>query len=92
MIKLNDYIDERLKQEGEVAKTFWEGYEDFIKIGVLLKDAREKSGLTQDEVAARIQTTKSVISRMENHAADIRLSTLKRFAQALGMRLRVTLE
>ncbi len=91
MIKLNDYIDERLKQEGEVAKTFWEGYEDF-KIGVLLKEAREKSGLIQDEVAARIQTTKSVISRMENHAADIRLSTLKRFAQALGMRLRVTLE
>jgi HTH-type transcriptional regulator/antitoxin HipB len=91
MIKLNDYIDERLKREGELAKTFWEGYEDF-KIGVLLKEAREKSGLTQDEVAARIQTTKSVISRMENHAADIRLSTLKRFAQALGMRLRVTLE
>lgn len=91
MIKFKDYIDERLKKEPELAEGFWDGYEDF-KIGVMLKEARQKAGLTQEDVALKIKTTKSVISRIENHAADIRVSTLEKFARALGRKLTILLE
>jgi ribosome-binding protein aMBF1 (putative translation factor) len=91
MIRLNDYINDRLKKDPELAKGFWDGYEDF-KIGVMLKEARQNAGMTQEEVAQKIKTTKSVISRIENHAADIRLSTLEKFAGALGRKLTILLE
>ena len=67
-------------------KNFDNGYEQF-KIGVLLKQARLEAGLTQDEVAKILNTKKSAISRIENHAEDIRLSTLANYAQAVGKNL-----
>ena len=53
----------------------------------MLRNAREEAGLTQDEIAERLRTKKSAISRIENHAEDIRLSTLEKFAEAIGKRL-----
>jgi ribosome-binding protein aMBF1 (putative translation factor) len=91
MIKFKDYIDERLKNDPELAEGFWDGYEDF-KVGVMLREARKSSGLTQDEVAKKIKTTKSVVSRIENHAEDIRLSTLEKFVKALGRKLTIVIE
>jgi len=45
------------------------------------------AGVTQEELAARLHTKKTAISRIENHAEDIKLSTLERFAEAIGKRL-----
>jgi len=87
---LNDYVEKRIKNEGISKEEFWEGYEEF-KIGVFLKEAREKSGLTQEELANRINTTKSVISRMENHSEDIKLSTIEKVAKALGKRVKIAI-
>ena len=83
---MQKYIKKRKKKDPEFAKDFDSGYEHF-KIGVLLKQAREESGLTQEELALRLNTKKSAISRIENHAEDIKLSTLEKFARALGKRL-----
>jgi len=55
----------------------------------MLKEAREKSGLTQEELARKIKTTKSAISRIENHSEDIKLSTLIKVANSLGRQLSV---
>ena len=77
-----------LKKNPEFENGFDRGYEDF-KIGVILKEARLKAGLTQDEIASRIKTKKSNISRIENHAEDIKLSTLEKFAAAVGKRVEV---
>ena len=65
-----------------------EGYEQF-KIGLVLKEARESAGLTQEELARRLKTKKTAISRIENHIEDIKLSTLEKVAHALGRRLEV---
>ncbi len=51
------------------------------------KNTREETGLTQEELVFRLNTKKSAISRIENHAEDIKLSTLEKFASALGKRL-----
>lgn len=53
------------------------GYESF-KIGILLKEARKKSGLTQQELADKVGTTKSYISKIENNIKEVRFSTLQR--------------
>ena len=88
MSDLEKYIENRKKTDTEFAESYDSGYEEF-KIGVILREARRKSGLTQEELARRIRTTKSAISRIENHAEDIKLSTLDRFAHALGKTLLV---
>lgn len=90
MIKFDDYINEKLSKDPKVAKNFWDGYEKF-KIGVILREARIESGLSQDELAKKIHTTKSVISRIENHAEDIKLSTLDKFAKALNKEIRISI-
>jgi len=59
------------------------------KIGVLPRQARESSGITQEQVAKKLRTNRSAISRMENHAEDIRLSTLRKYAEALGKEIRL---
>ncbi|HPS46525.1 MAG TPA: helix-turn-helix transcriptional regulator, partial [Bacteroidales bacterium] len=59
-----------------------------FKIGVLIQEARKKRHLTQEELAIKVGTTKNYISRIENDASDIRLSTLLRIIrEGLGGRL-----
>jgi ribosome-binding protein aMBF1 (putative translation factor) len=85
---LQNYIAKRKVRDSDFGKDYDKGYKDF-KIGVMLKIAREESGLTQEQLAKKLKTKKSAISRIENHAEDIKLSTLDRFAQALGKTLLV---
>jgi ribosome-binding protein aMBF1 (putative translation factor) len=90
MNDVNRYIQKRAERDAEFAYNFEAGYAEF-KIGVILRQAREKAGLTQEEVARRLRTKKSAISRIENHADDIRLSTLRRYADAVGANLQIRL-
>ena len=69
MRDLEKFINRRKRRDAKFAQGFEAGYSNF-KVGVLLKQAREKAGLTQDEVARKFRTKKSAIFRMENHAED----------------------
>ena len=62
------------------------------KVGALLRQAREKAGLTQEQVAERLSTKKSAISRIENSAGSMRLSALERYARAIGWHLSLDLQ
>lgn len=88
MSDLKKYVLTRKKRDKQFAKGYDEGYEQF-KIGAVLKQAREAAGLTQDQLALKLNTKKTAISRIENHAEDIKLSTLEKVAAALGKRLEV---
>jgi len=88
MSDLRKYIIERKKRDRNFAEGFEEGYEQ-LKIGIMLRHAREAAGLSQEELAHRLKTKKTAISRIENHAEDIKLSTLERVATALGKRLKI---
>ena len=88
MSDLKKYISKRKKDDKEFAENYDIGYQNF-KVGVLLKQLRQESGLSQEELAKRLKTKKSVISRIENHADDIRLSTLRRYAKSLGRRIKI---
>lgn len=86
MSNLKKYVRDRKKKDKSFAEGYDDGYEQF-KIGVMLKQARETAGLTQEGLARKLKTKKTAISRIENHAQDIKLSTLEKVAHALGKRL-----
>lgn len=88
MSDLKKYISKRRNEDSDFAENYDIGYQNF-KVGVLLKQLRIESGLSQDELAQKLKTKKSVISRIENHADDIRLSTLRRYAKTLGRRIKI---
>lgn len=83
-----DHLDTQYGKRGTTKREDYEqGFEAF-KIGMLIQEMREKQNLTQEQLAVKCGTTKSYISRIENNASDIRLSTLMRIVkEGLGGRL-----
>ena len=70
---------------------FEEGFEAF-KLGAMIQELRIESGLTQQQLADKCGTTKTYISRIENNASDIRLSTLMRIVrEGFGRHLRLSI-
>jgi len=80
---LEKYIEKRKKRDKDFALDFEVGYEKF-KIGAMLKVLRENSGITQEQLAEKLNTKKSAISRIENHAEDIRISTILNYAKVFN--------
>lgn len=62
------------------------------RVGEMLRKSRESTGISQEELAHRLKTKRTAISRIENHADDIKLSTLERVAKALGKELKVKIQ
>ncbi len=60
-----------------------------LDVGEMIRKARENADVSQEELANRLKTKRTAISRIENHAEDIKLSTLFRMAEALGKELKV---
>jgi ribosome-binding protein aMBF1 (putative translation factor) len=68
------------------------GYQNF-KIGAIIHDARIEKGLTQEELAEKVGTTKSYISKIENNIKEVRISTLKRIVElGLGGQLNLSIK
>lgn len=83
-ITLDQFKDKHFGKVGTVSRDELDnGYTDF-KIGALLHEARVKKGLTQEQLAEKVGTTKSYISKIENNIKEVRLSTLKKIVE-LGL-------
>jgi DNA-binding transcriptional regulator YiaG len=65
--------------------------EEFALIHGMI-EARARAHLSQAEVARRMGTTESVVSRLESGRSKPSTRTLERYAEAVGHRLRITLE
>ena len=90
---LNQILDKKYGVKGKPKREEWEQQFEAFRLGVLLEEARNKLGMTQEELAVKCGTNKSYISRIENNASDIRLSTLmKIIQQGLGGHLKLTLQ
>ena len=89
----DEILDKKYGKKGTVKREKWEQEFEAFKLGVLLEEARLKLGMTQEELAEKCGTNKSYISRIENNASDIRLSTLMKIVQTgLGGHLTLTLQ
>ena len=87
-MKASDYIRDRKKRDPEFAIGYEEGFADF-QVAYLLKEARKEAGLTQEQLAKRLKTKRSAISRMERHATDMKISTLEKIADSLGKKVSI---
>jgi HTH-type transcriptional regulator/antitoxin HipB len=58
-----------------------------LRVGFVIKELRQKNGMTQEELARRLKTTKSAVSRLENRSGGARLETLEKIALAFGKEL-----
>jgi len=86
-------LDEKYGNRGSVTREAWETEFEAFKLGILIEEARKKRKLTQQQLAERCGTNKAYISRIENDATDIRISTLHRIIQqGLGGKLRIMVE
>lgn len=81
LVDLEEFIDKDYGKRGTKRRDkFEEGYEAF-KLGVMMQEMRLQKNMTQEQLAAKCGTTKNYISRIENDASDIRLSTLMRIVR-----------
>lgn len=86
-------LDEQYGKRGTKKREGYEQEFEAFKLGVLIQEMREKNNLTQEQLAAKCGTTKSYISRIENNASDIRLSTLMRIInEGFGGRLHLSVQ
>ena len=80
-MNLNEFKEKHYGEKGTKAREELEnGYEHF-KLGVRLHEARIEKGMTQEELAKKVGTTKSYISKIENNVKEVRLSTLQKIVQ-----------
>ena len=88
-----DHLDQQYGKRGTPEREkFEEGFEAF-KLGVMLQELRKEKGLTQEQLAKKCGTTKTYISRIENDASDIRLSTLMRIIrEGFGGHLKLSVD
>jgi DNA-binding XRE family transcriptional regulator len=93
LVSWDDHLDNKYGKLGTpLREKYEEDFENF-RIGVLIQEARKQQNLTQEELALKCGTTKNYISRIENNASDIRLSTLMRIIRGgLGGHLKLSLE
>ena len=88
-------LDELLNVEfGEVGTKSREEFDketEAFCLAQTLKEERLRAGLTQEQLAEKIGTKKTYISRLENGKADIQLNTLFRIFEGLGRRVVLTI-
>jgi DNA-binding XRE family transcriptional regulator len=91
LTSFSGHLDQQYGKRGvEMRENFENEFEAF-KLGVMLQELRKEKGLTQEQLAEKCGTTKTYISRIENNASDIRLSTLMRIIQSgLGGQLKLS--
>jgi ribosome-binding protein aMBF1 (putative translation factor) len=86
MSDVEKYINQRKKNDREFAENFESGYVSF-KLGFILAQAREESGMTQEELARQLNWNQSTVSQIENNAQSVDIATLEKYIKALGKEL-----
>jgi len=93
LTSFSDHLDDQYGKRGTPARESYEQEYEAFRLGVMLQELRKEQGLTQEQLAEKCGTTKTYISRIENNASDIRLSTLMRIIKdGLGGHLKFSVD
>lgn len=88
----DELLDAEYGKKGTPERDTYEMEAQAFCLAEQLREERKKAGLTQEELAERIGTKKSYISKIENGHADIQLSTLFRIFKGLGKTVSVSVQ
>jgi DNA-binding XRE family transcriptional regulator len=88
-----DHLDRQYGKRGSTEREKFEEEFEAFKLGVMIQELRKENGMTQEQLAKKCGTTKTYISRIENNASDIRLSTLMRIVrEGFGGQLKLSVD
>ena len=92
MKSYKQYKNDTIQSNSLTFGNYDDEYEEFKlhAIGELIKEERKKANLSQDELAQKVNTRKTAISRLEKHCDDVKLSTLIKVSRALGKTLELS--
>jgi len=90
---LSEFIDKKVGKKGTKKRDKFEADYEAFRLGVLIQQARQEKGLTQEQVAELSGTNKSYISKLEKDLKDVRFSTLQRIiTEGLGGHLEISIK
>lgn len=87
----DELLDAEYGERGSSSRENFEKDAEVFCLAECLREQRRLAGLTQEQLAEKIGTKKSYISKIENGHADIQLSTLFRIFEGLGKRVSLTI-
>ena len=86
----DELLDIKYGKTGSEKRDNFEEKSKYFVISEILKEARKEANMTQQQLAEKVGTKKSYISRLENGKCDIQLSTLyKIFESGLGKKVNI---
>lgn len=93
LTSLSKFIDKEVGAKGTKKRDKFDAEYEVFKLGVLIQQARQEKGLTQEQVAELSGTNKSYISKLEKDLKDVRFSTLQRIIKdGLGGNLQISIK
>jgi DNA-binding XRE family transcriptional regulator len=92
LTSIDELTDQIIGKKGTTERNNFE-YDLRIDIlGTVIKDARKKKNLTQDQLGKLIGVQKSQISKLENNTKNFRIGTVIRALEALGAKVKLSVE
>ena len=88
---LNELLDAEFGKPGTYEREEFDRETEAFCLAQTLREERIRAGLTQEQLAEKIGTKKTYISRLENGKADVQLTTLFRIFEGLGRKVCVTI-
>lgn len=88
---LNELLDVEYGEKGTAERAAFDAETEAFCLAETLREERLRAGLTQAQLAERVGTKKTYISRIENGRTDIQLSTLFRLFEGLGRKVSVAI-
>ena len=88
---LDELLDVEYGKPGTTEREEFDRETQAFCLAETLKEERLRAGLTQQQLADRIGTKKTYISRLENGKSDVQLNTLYRIFEGLGKRVALTI-
>ena len=93
LMTLEDYKEVNYGKRGTKERDELEAGYNAFKIGALIHDTRIEMGMTQEQLAEKVGTTKSYISKIENNIKEARISTLQKIIElGFGGRLELNIK
>ena len=89
---INDYLDGKYGKDGTESRGEFKQKAQAYMVAELVKEARKKAKLTQEELAQKVHLKRPHISRIERAETDVRISTLQKIAQGLGGNLSISFD
>ena len=92
LTSIDDLTDEIIGKKGTAKRDIFEYDLRMDIIGTMIKDARVKKKMTQGDLGEILGVQKAQISKLENNTKDFRIGTIIRALEALGAKVKLTVE